>query len=101
MRRRYLCPRRQHRYHEDKRRRNDQSSAEYANHSIDETAALLEKYDVFKAAIAKKAIPYCNVVFLTGKEMKEHATAYLQVLYDQNPSSIGGSLKEEMFYLEE
>lgn len=78
-----------------------QSSAEYANHSIDETAALLEKYDVFKAAIAKKAIPYCNVVFLTGKEMKEHATAYLQVLYDQNPSSIGGSLKEEMFYLEE
>ena len=78
-----------------------QSSAEYANNSVDETAALLEQYDVFKAAIAKKAIPYCNVVFITGKEMKENATAYLQVLYDQNPASIGGNLKEEMFYLEE
>lgn len=76
-------------------------SANYANENIDDTAALLEQYDVFKAAIAKKAIPYCNVVYLSGSEMKENVTAYLQVLYEQNPASIGGSLQEGMFYLED
>lgn len=78
-----------------------QASAEYANSNIDDTAALLEKYDIFKAAIAKKAIPYCNVVYITGTEMKESAMAYLKVLFDQNPAAVGGSLDEGMFYIEE
>ncbi|MBQ6815254.1 MAG: ABC transporter substrate-binding protein [Lachnospiraceae bacterium] len=76
------------------------ASTTYANEHIDETATLLEKYDVFKAAIAKKAIPYCNVVFINGDEMKDKALAYLKVLYDQNPKAIGGSLEEGMFYIE-
>lgn len=77
------------------------ASTDYANKNIDETSALLEKYDVFKAAIAKKAIPYCNVTFIDGKEMQEKVSAYLQVLFDQNPKSVGGSVpKEGLFYIE-
>lgn len=78
-----------------------EASTAYANSNIDNTAALLEKYDIFKAAIAKKAIPYCNVTFITGEEMKNKALAYLSVLSNENPASIGGKLQEEMFYLED
>ena len=78
-----------------------EASTTYANENIDDTAALLEKFDIFKAAIAKKAIPYCNVTFITGKEMKEKASAYLTVLLNENPASIGGNLQEGMFYLED
>ena len=77
-----------------------QASANYANTEIDATADLLEQYDIFKSAIAKQAIPYCNVVYLTGDTMKDNVMAYLEVLYNQNPTSIGGSLQEGMFYLE-
>lgn len=76
------------------------TSTQYANSNIEETAALLEKFDIFKAAIAKKAIPYCNVTFINGTDMKDKAFAYLKVLYDQNPASIGGKLEEGMFYIE-
>lgn len=77
------------------------SSTTYANTNVDDTAALLEKYDVFKAAIAKKAIPYCNVTLITGNEMKTKVMSYLNVLLNENPSSIGGKLQEGMFYLED
>ncbi len=77
------------------------SSTEYANNNIDETAELLEKFDVFKANIAKKAIPYCGVTYIDGTQMKDKALAYLQVLYEQNPKSIGGALQEGMFYIED
>ena len=77
------------------------ASTTYANTNVDETAALLEKYDIFKAAIAKKAIPYCNVTLITGEEMKTKAMSYLKVLLNENPASIGGKLQEGMFYLED
>ncbi len=76
------------------------ASTEYANSNVEETAALLEKFDIFKAAIAKKAIPYCNVTFIDGTEMKEKAMAYLQVIFDQNANAVGGKLEEGMFYIE-
>ena len=76
------------------------ASTQYANSNIEDTAALLEEYDIFKAAIAKKAIPYCNVTFINGTEMKDKAYAYLEVLYNQNPKAIGGKLQEGMFYFE-
>lgn len=78
------------------------NSTTYANSNIEETAALLEEYDVFKAAIAKKAIPYCNVTYVDNQEMKTNILAYLKVLYDENPAAIGGNLPEEgMFYINE
>ncbi|MBO5229094.1 MAG: ABC transporter substrate-binding protein [Lachnospiraceae bacterium] len=77
------------------------ASAEYANSNIEETAALLESYDVFKAAIAKKAIPYCSVTYIDGEYMKTLALSYLNVLYEQNPKAVGGKAPTEgMFYIE-
>lgn len=75
------------------------ASALYANDNVDDTAALLEKFDIFKAAVAKKAIPQCNVTFITGSEMQTKVLSYLSVLFDANPASVGGSLPDEnLFY---
>lgn len=76
------------------------ASTEYANTNVEETAAMLEKFDIFKAAIAKKAIPFCNVTFINDEEMKDKAYSYLQVIYDQNPKAVGGKLEEGMFYID-
>lgn len=53
---------------------------------------------VGKAPIAQKAIPNCNIVCITGDEMKEKLSGYLSVLYAQSPEAIGGSLPSEEFY---
>ncbi len=75
-------------------------STEFANNNTSECAELLEKYDIFKAAIALKAIPYCNVTLITGTAMKEQLIPYLQVLSDANPASVGGSIPDDTgFYI--
>lgn len=74
------------------------ASAGYANESVEETAVLLEKFDIFKAAVAKQAIPYCNIVLIRGDEMKTKINGYLSALYAQNPKSVGGKLPADDFY---
>lgn len=73
-------------------------SVEYVNNNIDEAAALIEKYDIVPAAVAKKAIPSCHIVCITGDEMKEKLSGYLKVLFDNDPASVGGNLPEDTFY---
>ena len=69
---------------------------------IDGTAALCEEVGVVaKAAIAKKALPKCNIVYRNGQEMKKDISAYLQVLYDASPAAVGGKLPDDNFYYTE
>ena len=76
-----------------------QKSVEAANNDIGGTAALCEKVGVVaKAAIAKKALPKCNIVYRIGDEMKADVNAYLQVLYDASPAAVGGKLPDGNFY---
>lgn len=51
-----------------------------------------------KAPIAKKALPYCNITFIDGQEMKTALSGYLNVLYRQDPKSVGGALPADDFY---
>ncbi|MGN1084636.1 MAG: ABC transporter substrate-binding protein [Lachnospiraceae bacterium] len=73
-------------------------SAAYTVENVEDAAALSEKFGIFKAAIATKAIPYCNIVLIEGEEMKTKANAYLQVLFEQNPASVGGAMPEDNFF---
>ena len=74
-------------------------SVNAANTDLDGTAALCEEQGVVaKAAIAKKALPNCNIVCLTGEELKADVSGYLQVLYDAAPAAVGGTLPGEDFY---
>ena len=74
-------------------------SVNAANTDLEGTAALCEEQGVVaKAAIAKKALPNCNIVCLTGEELKADVSGYLQVLYDADPAAVGGVLPGEDFY---
>ena len=75
-----------------------EKSVNAANTDIAGTAALCEEIGVVaKAAIAKKALPKCNIVYRRGEEMKKDISAYLQVLYDASPAAVGGKLPDDNF----
>lgn len=53
---------------------------------------------IAKEPIAQKAIPACNITCITGAEMKQALSGYLEVLYGLAPESVGGALPGEDFY---
>ncbi|MBR4942109.1 MAG: ABC transporter substrate-binding protein, partial [Clostridia bacterium] len=55
-------------------------------------------YGIVGAAVAEKAIPYCNLEYIDGQEMKAAVSGYLKVLYDADPASVGGTLPDNGFY---
>ena len=73
-------------------------SADYVNANVDEVSTLVEKYGITKAAVAKQAIPKCNITIITGSDAKDKISKYLNVLYEANPASVGGKLPEDNFY---
>lgn len=73
-------------------------SADWVNSNIEEASLLIEKNDIIKAQIAKKAINKCNIVVWAGDEMKNSLSIYLDALYNENPKSVGGSVPSEEFY---
>ena len=73
-------------------------SADYVNANVDEVATLVEKFGITKAAVAKQAIPKCNITIITGSDAKDKISKYLNVLYEANPASVGGKLPEDNFY---
>ena len=74
------------------------ASTQYVNENVEEAAALVEQYIGVAAGVAKKAIPACNIVCMTGEEMKAAAEKYLTVLFELNPEAVGGAMPEESFY---
>ena len=75
------------------------ASVDAANNDLDGTAALCEEQGVVaKAAIAKAALPACNIVCITGDEMRADVEGYLQVLCDADPASVGGAMPDQGFY---
>lgn len=74
-------------------------SADFANAYTEETAQLVAEAGIIeKAPVAQKALPYCSIVCIDGEEMREMLSGYLNVLYEQEPSSVGGSVPDEGFY---
>lgn len=75
------------------------ASVDAANTDAERVGALCEQYGIVaKAALAQKALPQCNIVFETGDEMKTDLTNYYQVLYDADPTSVGGQMPADDFY---
>ena len=66
---------------------------------IEKGAEYCEKYGIVpKAAVAKKAIPNCNISAMTGDDGVKAMKGMLEVLYKANPASVGGKLPEDNFY---
>ena len=49
-------------------------------------------------ALAKQAIPNCNLVCKTGEEMQSSVSAFLDVLLAADPQSVGGAVPDAEFY---
>ncbi len=75
------------------------NSITWVNENTEQAAQLVADYGIVaKAALAQKALPACNLTYLDGSDMKQKLSGYLQVLYEQNPEAVGGSMPGDDFY---
>lgn len=74
------------------------ASTEYVNSNVADAAQLVEHFDIVTAAVAEKAIPFCNIVCIMGQEMKDGVSGYLEVLYNANDKAVGGAIPGDDFY---
>ena len=73
-------------------------SVSFVNENNAEAAQLVGKFDIVPAAVAEKALPQCNICLFAGEDMYSRLSAYLQVLFDAAPESVGGQLPGNDFY---
>ncbi len=77
-----------------------EASVNYVNENLEEAAALVGHYGITPEDVALEALPACNITFIQGEELETTLSGYLNVLFEQNPASIGGALPLEDFYYE-
>ena len=76
-----------------------QASIEYLTAEPDQASQMIEDAGIFaKAAVAAKAIPNCNVCFVSGADMQAALTEFLTALSTVAPQSIGGEVPGDDFY---
>lgn len=75
-----------------------QESVTFVNDHAEEAAKMIGNYDIIPEEVAKKALPECNIVYIDGAEMKEKLSGYLEVLKQENPQAVGGTLPTDEFY---
>lgn len=74
-------------------------SVDYMKNNVEEAAPLVAQFGITgNAEIAKAAIPQCNLVCITGDEMRDVIQGYYEVLFAAEPSSVGGALPDDGFY---
>ena len=78
-----------------------EKSIKFAIENVDKAAKHCATYKITASeAIAKKAIPTCNLCYVTGSDMKTNVNGYLNVLFTANAESIGGAMPKDDFYYE-
>ena len=73
-------------------------SVQYVQENVEGAAQLIGQFDIFEAGPAQKALPYCNITFIDGNDMKAKLSGYLAELFAQDPAAVGGALPGEDFY---
>ena len=76
-----------------------EASTAFTNDSPAEAAVLIADAGIVPAApVAEAAIPASHIVFIDGAEMASAFSGYLQVLFDADPASVGGTMPGDDFY---
>ena len=77
------------------------ASVEYVN-TVEDAPEIIAKLGIVPAAaVAKKALPYCNICYIDSNDgMKEKLSGFLEVLYSFSPKAVGGALPSDAFYYE-
>ena len=74
-------------------------STDYTLEHVEEAAAWTEEFETFlNPEVAVDAIPQCNICTLTGKEMKEKLSGFIDIMYNFNPDAVGGTVPGDDFY---
>lgn len=75
------------------------SSINFTKQNPSQAAQLCAKFSIVpSAAVAEKAIPDCNLIYISGDNIRPAIEGYLKVLYDFNPKSIGDKMPGDDFY---
>ena len=75
------------------------ASSDAAVNDLDNTVgAVVELGVIPNEALAKQAIPHCNIVCTTGEDMKKAVAGFINVLLEADPQSVGGSAPDDAFY---
>lgn len=75
------------------------ASTAFTNENPAEAAVLIAEAGIVPAApVAEAAIPASNITYIDGAELERYLDGYLQVLFDADPASVGGSVPGDDFY---
>ena len=75
------------------------ASTEWVNAKPADAAPLIVAAGIVPdPALAEKTIPLCYITDVAGAAMKSSLTGYLQVLFNADPASVGGSMPGDDFY---
>lgn len=77
------------------------ASIDFVNTNAEEASAMIAEAGIIpKAPLALKAIPNCNIAFISGSELAEPMKGFFGVLHAANPASVGGAIPaDEIFYI--
>jgi NitT/TauT family transport system substrate-binding protein len=76
-----------------------EASVNFLMSNVSEASEMVAAQGIFaKAQVAAKAIPNCNICYMTGEEMKNAMTSFLTIMLGVQPNSIGGKLPGDDFY---
>ena len=65
----------------------------------DSAPEVIAAQDIVPAeGVARKALPNCHIVCITGEEMKPTIDAYYEMLFRANPQAVGGAVPDDGFY---
>lgn len=76
-----------------------EASVKFVDENLEDAAALVEKFGIVpNAALAKVAIPKCNIVYRDSSDSKDSLNKFYEILEQANPKAVGGKLPDEAFY---
>lgn len=74
-------------------------SVDYCLENPKEAADWTDEFETFlNGEVAEAAMPYVNMCAITGQEMKDKLSGFLQIMYDYNPDAVGGAMPDDDFY---
>lgn len=76
-----------------------EASIAYLSEDAEAAGALIEQTGVFtNGTVAAKAIPNCNVCFVTGEAMQAAMDSFCNILFALEPAAVGGAVPNADFY---
>ena len=77
------------------------ASVTFVNENPKEAPEMIAEHGIFeKAAVAQKAIPGCNLCYISGDSMKKSLSTFFNIMFDADSKSVGGAVpSDDIYYL--